>query len=222
MKRAIAVLRPQPGNRVTAAAIEGRGRAAIRLPLFEVRPVAWDAPDPAGFDALILTSANAIRHAGPRLSALVSLPVHAVGEATAEAARRAGLPVVSVGRDGAAELVANAEASGIGRALHLSGREHTLRPGGIVARIIPVYASEALPVAPDAVAGLAGSVALVQSARAAHRLAELVAVPARARIALVTASASVAAAAGAGWEVTVVAPAPHAEALIDTAIALAD
>lgn len=222
MRRPIAVLRPQPGNRATAAAIEGRGRVVIRLPLFEVRPLAWEAPDPASFDALILTSANAVRHAGPGLSALASLPVHAVGEATADAARRAELAVVSVGEDGAAELVAHAETRGVRRALHLSGREHTLQPGGIVARIVPVYASEAMPVAPEAVARLAGAVALVHSTRAAHRLAELVAAPARGRIALATVSARVAAAAGTGWERVVVAPTPHAESLIDTAIALAD
>ena len=86
MSRPIVVLRPEPGNRVTAAAIEGRGLRAIRLPLFAVQPVAWQAPDPAGFDALLLTSANAVRHGGAGLARLLSLPVFAVGEATADAA----------------------------------------------------------------------------------------------------------------------------------------
>lgn len=222
MSRPIAVLRPEPGNRATAAAIEARGGTAIRLPLFAVHPLAWQAPDPAGFDALILTSANAVRHAGPGLAALAALPVHAVGQATAAAARGAGLPVVAVGKDGAAELIAAASASGVRRALHLAGREHTLRPGGIVARILPVYASEPIDLPADACERLGGSVALVQSARAARRLAELIPVTSRARIALVAASAAVAVAAGEGWHGVTIAPSPDSGALIDAAIALAD
>ncbi|MBO9621891.1 MAG: uroporphyrinogen-III synthase [Sphingomonas sp.] len=222
MSRAIAVLRPEPGNRATAAAIEGRGRRAIRLPLFEVRPLPWTAPDPRDFDALLLTSANAVRHAGPALAALAPLPVHAVGRATAEAARRAGLQVVAVGDDGAATLVADAEKAGVRRALHLAGRERTLEAGGIIAAIVTVYASEPLPVPPEAVARLAGSVALLQSTRAAHRLAELVPPPRRSGIALAAVSARAAAAAGPGWQRVEIAADPSAETLIEAAIALAD
>lgn len=222
MSRPITVLRPEPGNGATAAAIEARGGTAIRLPLFAVRPLAWQAPDPAGFDALILTSANAVRHAGPSLAVLAGLPVHAVGEATASAARGAGLTVVAVGKEGAAELIAAASAGGVRRALHLAGREHTLRPGGIVASILPVYASEPVALPPDASERLGGSVALVQSARAARRLAELVPVTSRASIALIAASAAVAVAAGEGWQGVTIAPSPDSGALIDAAIALAD
>ena len=90
MSRPIAVLRPEPGNRVTAIAIEAQGHRTIRLPLFETRPVAWAAPDAAGYDALIVTSANAFRHGGTGLVRLLDLPVWAVGAATAEFARRDG------------------------------------------------------------------------------------------------------------------------------------
>ena len=65
MTRPIAVLRPEPGNAATADRIAALGLAAIRLPLFEVRALDWAPPDPAGFDALLLTSANAPRLAGP-------------------------------------------------------------------------------------------------------------------------------------------------------------
>ena len=172
MSRAIAVLRPEPGNEVTAAAIEARGRIAIRMPLFAVHPVAWKVPDPEGFDALILTSANAVRHGGAGLAALHRLPVHAVGKATAEAARRAGFHVAHVGAEGADSLIARAEAAGIRHALHLAGRERTIESGGIVAKVATVYASEPC-VAQDA-PRLAGSIALVQSARAGARLGEVV------------------------------------------------
>lgn len=222
MSRGIAVLRPEPGNRVTAAAIEARGRIAIRMPLFEVRPEPWTLGDAGEFDALILTSANAIRHGGPGLAAFRHLPIYAVGAPTAETARQAGLDVVCVGTEGAEALVAMAEAAGIRRALHLAGRERTLEAGGIVAQVIPVYASE--PVAPRDVARLAASVALVQSARAGARLAEIVDAAGLTRrgIALVAVSARAAEAAGGGWEQRVVPGDIASEALIDAAIALAD
>lgn len=222
MSRPIAVLRPEPGNRVTAAAIEARGRIAIRMPLFAVRPLAWQVPDANDFDALILTSANAVRHGGAGLSALRGLPVHAVGEATAEAARRAGFHVVAVGAAGADTLLATAEAAGIRHALHLAGRERTIEGGGIVARVIPVYASE--PCAPRDAARLAGCVALVQSARAGARLSEVVdaAGLARSDIALVAVSARAAEAPGAGWQRISVPDDIRGEALIDAAIALTD
>lgn len=220
--RAIAILRPEPGNRAMAVAIEATGRTAIRLPLFETRPVAWQAPDPAAFDALILTSANAVRHGGHGLSGLIALPVHAVGEATAEAARRAGFTVAATGSGGAAELVAAAERAGVRRALLLAGRERMLDAGGIVAQAITVYASDPLPVPPDAAARLRGSVALVQSARAGARLAAIVAPGDRAGIAVAAVGAAAAEAAGSGWERVVIAPRPAPAALIDAALALAD
>lgn len=220
MSRAIAVLRPEPGNRITAAAIEGRGRTAIRLPLFETRPLAWDVPDPAAHDALILTSANAVRCAGDGLGLLRRLPVWAVGEATASAARRAHLDVVAVGDAGAAALVAQAEAKGVRHALHLAGRERTLEAGGIVASVLPVYASEVLQVTAEQVAALDGCVALIQSARAGTRLGEIV--PDRSAVVVAAISEAAAAGSGRGWRATAIAPRPDTEALIDTAIALAD
>lgn len=220
MSRPIAVLRPEPGNRITAAAVEGRGRTAIRLPLFATRPLGWNVPDPADYDALILTSANAVRLAGSGLDALRRLPVHAVGEATASAARRAHFNVVTVGQSGAAALVEQAQAAGVRRALHLAGQERTLEAGGIVAAVLPVYASVAVPVTAEAVAQLAGSIALVQSARAGARLAEIV--PDRSALILAAVSEAAAAGAGNGWRATAIASQPETEALIDLAIALAD
>jgi uroporphyrinogen-III synthase len=220
MSRGIAVLRPEPGNRVTAAAIEASGRTAIRLPLFAASPVAWEVPDPSRFDALVLTSANTIRHGGAGLATLIGLPVHAVGRVTGEAARAFGFRVVTNGDSGASSLAGRMDATGVRRALHLAGRERTIIPGGIVAEIVTVYSSDALPVSPGDAARLAGSVALVQSARAATRLGEIVAE--RAGIALIAISEAVAQAAGDGWERIVVPRTPSSEAMIDAALALAD
>lgn len=220
MSRPIAVLRPEPGNRVTASAIEAAGKVAIRLPLFETRAVPWIAPDPGDFDSLIFTSANAIRHAGTGLERLSGLPVFAVGRVTAEAARRVGLDVAATGDAGVAALLCQAEAAGVRRALHLAGRERTAAGDGIVAQVVTVYASDALPVPPESAARLIGSIALVQSARAAARLREVV--KDRESIALVAISATVADAAGSGWERILIAAAPSSEAMIEAAFTLAD
>jgi uroporphyrinogen-III synthase len=224
MSRPIAVLRPEPGNRVTAAVIEAAGRKAIRLPLFEARAAAWEAPDPAEFDALVITSANAMRHGGGGLARLLDLPVYAVGEATAETARRAGFQVAVTGNTGSGELLALAKANGIARALHLAGRERTIEPGGIVAQVITVYAVDPAPVDARVAARLTGAVVLVQSARAGERLAEIAdaAGLARGSIALVAIGRRAAEAAGPGWEQIIVPPDFAGTALTDAAIALAD
>lgn len=224
MSRPIAVLRPEPGNRDTAAAIEARGKSAIRLPLFEVRAMPWEVPDASAFDALILTSANSLRFGGAGLDVLKPLPVHAVGAATARAAHAAGFAVVAVGDSGAAALTQAAERSGVTRALHLAGADRTVAEGGIVAAIRTVYASIARDLTAEAVAPLAGSVALLHSARAARRLAALLdrGGPARDSVALVALSDTVATAAGTGWEGVHVVPATDPAAMIDAAIALAD
>lgn len=222
MSRPIAVLRPEPGNRVTAAAIEAAGRRAIRLPLFAAGPVPWKLPDPAQFDALLLTSANALRHGGTQLGALRDLPVHAVGQVTAESARRAGFRVVHVGEGGGAALAEAAAVAGVRRALLLGGRERVLDAGGVIAEAITVYASEPLPIAPDQAGGLEGAVALVQSARAGARLDELIDTNCRATIRIAAISAPVAEACGAGWHDVVIAPDMRPDTLIALAVQLAD
>jgi uroporphyrinogen-III synthase len=224
MSRAIAVLRPEPGNAATTAAIEALGLTAIRLPLFEVHAIDWTPPDVARFDALLLTSANTPRHAGPELAALRGLPVHAVGDATATAARDAGLKVVAVGdRDGAA-LVAAAAASGVQRALLLGGRDRAVQEHPIIAKAIAVYASEPVAVALEALDQLGGSVVLLHSARAARRVADLIdrAGIDRRTVRLAAISEAAAGAAGGDWARIAAAPSPDDAALIALARSLAD
>ena len=224
MSRAIAVLRPEPGNTATAAAIEALGLTAIRLPLFEVHAIDWVAPDASRFDALLLTSANAPRHAGPGLAGLRSLPVHAVGDATAAAARDAGLEVVAVGgRDGAA-LVAAAAASGVRRGLLLGGRDRALASDPIIAEAIAVYASDPMAVPAEALDQLAGSVVLVHSPRAARRLADLIDRVGidRRTVRLAAISAAAVDAAGGDWERIAAAAVPDDATLIALARSLTD
>ncbi len=217
MSRVLAVLRPEPGNAATVAAIRALVREAIALPLFRVVPLGWTPPAGA-HDALILTSANAVRHAGAGLAAVAHLPVHAVGAATAAAARAAGLNVVATGaRDGRALLDAAWE-GGVRRALLLTARERAVADHPALAYIVAVYAAE--PVAGVDPARLAGSVALVHSPRAAARLAELV--TARGDIAVAAISANAAAAMGAGWRAVAVAARPDDAGVIAAGCTLAD
>lgn len=218
--RPVAVLRPEPGNAATAARLAAIGRQVIRLPLFAVRPLAWTPPDPADHDALLLTSANTLRHGGAGLAALRALPALTVGEATAQAARRAGFAVALTGSGDAAALLALAEARGYRHLLHLGGRERTVDAGGAIARAIDVYASEAIAPAMDGIAQLAGSIALLHSARAAARLAALVAPEDRPAILLAAIGPAVATAAGGGWGGVAVADAPDDAALLATLRAL--
>lgn len=208
MSRTIAVLRPEPGNAVTAARVAALGHRVVRLPLFAVCAVAWEARDPAAYDSLLLTSANAVRHGGDGLAALTALPVHAVGQATADAARAAGFTVVAVGDAGIEAMRPP------GRVLRLVGREHR---GFGKGEAVVVYASEALR--PD-ISELRGRVALIHSPRAGRALAGMIAD--RTDIAIAAISLAAAEAAGTGWRVLAVADRPTDAALIALASALAD
>jgi uroporphyrinogen-III synthase len=216
MTRTLAVLRPEPGNAATLARAEAAGFAAISLPLFEVRALGWDVPDPAAYDALILTSANALRFGGEGLTALTRLPVFAVGPHTAAAARAAGFAVTTVGDGDGAKLMELAGLRGISHALHLTGRDRTLEAGGPIATVIAVYESAAVPVDTTA---LLGKTALLHSARAARRLAEVVDAAAidRATIAVAAFSPAIVAAAGVGWAATATAASPDDAALFAAA-----
>lgn len=214
------VLRPEPGNAATAARLAAAGVIARRCPLFAIRPLAWEVPDPTMYDALLLTSANAARHAGPGLTRLSHLPILAVGAATARAAEAAGLAVMITGETHAADLVATAQKRGWRRLLHLAGQHHTALDGVDVSA---VYASDALPIEAATAAGWAGHVALLHSARAARRFAELInAHGDRAVVAVAALSDAVANAAGEGWAARKVASAPTDAALVAVARALID
>lgn len=209
--RRVVVLRPEPAASATAARVRAIGLEALALPLFDVRPVAWRAPDPAGLDGIVATSANAFRHGGGELERLRGLTVHAVGDATAEAARAAGFTVASVGTGGARAL---AEALPPGRYLHLTGVHH-MALAGIPA--LACYESAAIE-PPPALGALSGAVALVHSPRAGSRLAEVVGD--RSQTAIAAISAAAADSCGPGWARVAAAPEPTDAALLALAAAL--
>lgn len=198
--RRLIVLRPEPGASETKERAEALGLEAILMPLFEVQPVAWNTPDPASFEALLLSSANAVRHGGDQLRDLRGLKAHCVGQATADAARCAGFDIASVGRAGVERLLGSIETED--RLLHLSGEDRT-EIGHPKQKItaVTVYRAIELP-APGNLDDANRSVVLVHSRRAGARLGELADGGAldRPSIAIAGISDSAAAAAGGGWE----------------------
>jgi uroporphyrinogen-III synthase len=216
MPRAALVLRPEPGNAHTCAALAAAGIVAHALPLFRVTPCAWEVPDPCDYDALLITSANAARHAGAGLARLAELPVVAVGAATARAARAAGLTVALVGSGDAQAAVAQAGA--YPRLLHLTGRD---RAGRLSLPAVVVYASVAVVPPPAALDAARDAVVLLHSPRAAARFAALAAALPRERVRLAALSAAVLAAAGVGWHSAEIAAAPTDLALVEAAVRLA-
>lgn len=212
--RKLVILRPEPGASASVAAARATGLEAVAMPLFEVRALDWTAPDPARFDGIVLTSANAARHGGAELDKLKALPVHAVGETTADAARRAGFTVASIGAGSGEELVAGLP-HGL-RLLHLAGRDHRVLP---VEQAIAIYEAVELP-APKGLDQLSGAVIAVHSPRAGRRLGEL----ARDKVSIAVAAISptAAAACGTGWEDVAIASQPTDRALLAVAAGLCE
>lgn len=208
-----AVLRPESGNGVTAARLEAAGLTPIRCPLFAVTPIAAVLPPLDTFDAVLLTSANAVQHGGAAITALGTMPVVAIGGATAAAARSAGLSVALTGSGDVVEAVIRARAAGLQRLLHLAGRDHRAHPG--IAATAIVYASEPCPVDASTLAQIPGGIALLHSRRAAERFVTLLSnarIP-HGEIALAVMSEAVAHAAGPGWRLVGV-----ADSLTDSAM----
>lgn len=193
------VLRPEPGNSATAARARALGLDVRQLPLFEIVARPWTAPAPDSFDALLLTSASAVRAGGSELEPLKGRDVMAVGEATAAAARAAGFRVMLSGEEGVDQLLARVPRGQ--RLLHLAGVDQHRPAGTHLIETIAVYAA----VPTDAAIPAGRWVALVHSARAGARLARLA--PDRRAILVAAISPQAAAACGDGW--AAVQPAAH-------------
>ena len=203
----VIIIRPEPGCAAPVAAARALGREAQGVPLFAVGPLAWQAPDPATVDALLIGSANAPRHAGAALARYAGKPAYVVGEATAEAARGAGLSVAACGEGGLASLM-DCIAPAHRRLLRLAGRERVelVPPEYILLAERVVYASEPQAM-PSALARLLSaralpkSLVLLHSAESARHFAQecdRLGLD-RARVHLLALGQRVAAAAGAGW-----------------------
>lgn len=118
----VLVVRAAEDARRTASRLAAAGHEAIVAPVLDIRDL--DFAPPAGpFDAVVASSAHAFGRP-ERLADIRSLPVHAVGARTAEAAREAGFQAAPIVAANAAELAAKARAALAGaRVLYLAGRD---------------------------------------------------------------------------------------------------
>jgi len=215
------IVRPEPGASATADRARQLGLDPTLAPLFHIRPLPWQAPDPEGFDALLLTSANAARNAGAGLEAFAHLPCYAVGEPSAEAAIEAGFADVRTGPSDGAAAARMMEEEKVRRAFHPCGRDRA-GLGETEVEIVqrPVYAADAVEELPAHASEALdeGALLLIHSPRAGALLARLVA--GKESVAIAAISAAAAQAAGSGWRSVAVASSPRDEALLELAAKL--
>lgn len=202
------VTRPRPGGEASAARLRALGHDVTETPLLATEAVAWNAlASPP--DALLLTSAAAARLAAAPAN-LRALPCHAVGAATAAAAREAGFGDVRLGPGSVQPLLDLLS----GTVLHLAGENRTaaVLPPGLTLTPIIVYRARLLPLA----ALPAVDLVLLYSARTArHFAAEHDRLGGnRSETALLVISPGVAAAAGPGWRDIGIAATPDDNAML--------
>jgi len=122
----VLVTRPEPDASDEVEALASRGHEGVKAPLLIIEPVTNVALELDTAQALIVTSRNALRALTrhPALDAARALPLFAVGEATAHAARELGFAEVIEGPGngaGLAELIVEKAEPSAGRLVHLAG-----------------------------------------------------------------------------------------------------
>ncbi|MEX0347513.1 MAG: uroporphyrinogen-III synthase [Rhizobiaceae bacterium] len=179
----VLVTRPEPGASQTAEKLRALGHEAVVLPLSRIVPVTPNPiPSTVGFLGALLTSTNGVKHMPVRLHRRVSeLPVHVVGEKTAEAAAEHGLDVRTVAGSGA-ELAGLLlpELQSQDNLLYVCGRvrspdlEQRLEAAAINVQAVEVYDSLVVSYATDyileALSGREIDALLVYSAAAARQI----------------------------------------------------
>jgi len=150
----VVVTRPQTDSERTAVALEALGHEVLVAPLMRIEPVAVDL---AGtWSAIVITSANALQAVPATADGVKTLPVFAVGDRSAEAARQAGFAEVSSANGDIKDLVRLVAARAVGAKaplLYLAGEDRSgdlvpqLAAHGIDAEMKVVYriAAEVFP-----------------------------------------------------------------------------
>lgn len=148
------VTRPEPDASETAARLNALNIETVVDPLLIAETLTTTLPPATGFAALAVTSANALRalHDRGELPRLLKLPLYAVGDRTAAAARDFGFAdVVSAGGD-FGDLVALLAKAGIaGPVLYPAAKQQAgdlakaLAPHGVMVITVPVYAMNPAP-----------------------------------------------------------------------------
>jgi uroporphyrinogen-III synthase len=153
------VTRPQAEAERTAAQLQRRGHEALIAPVLAIDPVSGVEFDPASFDAIMMTSGNAVRAlmVHPAFSNALNRPLLAVGGQTAQAARAAGFSEVVSADGDAIDLLALVRAQWArgGRLLYLAGSDRSrdlaaeLAGSGIHVETVVVYSAIGATRLPD-------------------------------------------------------------------------
>jgi uroporphyrinogen-III synthase len=220
----VAITRAAPEAQRTAERVRERGAEPVLAPLLTIVPCSFDTST-EGAQALIFTSSNGVR-AFPDVYGARSLPVLAVGEATAAAARAAGFADVRSADGDANALAALARATlspAGGGLIHIGGTHVAgdlsgrLTAAGFRVERRVAYAAVAASVAPDAFSGPL-DIVLFHSARAAQTYIALGAPGSENLIAGCLSSAVAKAASGTCWKGMITAPAPRENDLLAATI----
>lgn len=184
----VLVTRPQPGAARTAERLGRAGFEPVLLPLTEIRNLPIHAGDwPARFDAVAVTSANALRALTPDVvERLADSPIYCVGRATAATARRIGFLHALEGSGDATGLASRlvGELAAGCSVLYLCGRvrtpdfEQRTKSAGLSVTSVEAYDTVAAVLSPEAVAqafAVPVDAILLHSAETARRLSEMLA-----------------------------------------------
>ena len=222
--------RPAADAKSDIAFLKERGIGALAAPMLELTPLKAALPDAGGFDAIVLTSRNAVSM--PGLDAFHNLPCYCVGDATARAATDAGFTKVRTGPGDAEGLVSFIEEDSAGRVLWASGTDtavdlkRELAPYGIDVEQVPAYqmvpAGDLPPDVEGRIMGGDVGIVLVYSARAGGRFRDLLdqkgLASSREQMELVAISPRVAGLCGDGWHTITHAERPDRPAMMEAAI----
>lgn len=220
----VLILRPEPGATRTAQAAAALGLDPRIHPLFAPQPVDWTPPDATDFDALLVTSAHTARLAGDALAHYHSLPVYAVGAATAQALRDHGFAHVTAGGGDGSAIAACIESDGHVHLLHLGGTTTASMETGAL-RIIHVAVYSMLPADPGPALlrdATPGTICLVHSPRAGESIARHLPLPSRAALHLIAISPAALAASGTGWASALAPAHPRDDEMLALAVRLCE
>jgi uroporphyrinogen-III synthase len=220
----VAITRALPEAEATAARVRERGAEPILTPLLTIVPCGYDT-SLEGAQALAFTSSNGVR-AFPDVRGAQELQVLAVGDATADAARKAGFANVHTAAGDVDSLAALAMARldpKAGKVLHIGGAHVAgdlagqLAAAGFAVERRIAYAAVAASTLPEAFSGPLDLV-LFHSARAAETFLALGAPRSETLVAGCISPAVARAAAAIAWKRIVTAPAPREDALLDATL----
>ena len=148
----VLITRPEPGATRTLKALDVRGINATCLPLTEILPLEFETPT-GNFDAIIITSQNAISHGAALLRQFMALPVFVVGRRTADSLEG---HTIAAWAETADALLPQINTTAPKRLLYICGQtrrpelEWGLKAAGNYVEAVEVYEAKPIESAPEA------------------------------------------------------------------------